>query len=176
MTFTTAANAQITNQSFVQFFDYATAGSAAITNVDNANATLSFYENSNAAQANLYNGVGDAIYFWDDTSAGSSTILNNGLVCFTGDGNGVSLFHRTSASITNNAVVDFADYATAGNASVSNLDNLNATTNFYGNANVGQANLYNGVGDLTYFFSDTSAGSATLVNNGSLFSPEKGMG
>ena len=42
----------------VEFYDYSTAGSASITNVDNTSATLCFANNSNAGQGISITGSG----------------------------------------------------------------------------------------------------------------------
>ena len=148
--------------------DIATAANAAITNVDNTGATLSFGIDSTAGEANIYNGLGDTTAFKGNSSAGAATLLNQGSLYFSGDGSGITFSTASSAQITNNGFTQFSDYSIAANASITNVDNANATLIFAENSNADEANLYNGAGDITSFMDDSSAGSATLTNKGEI--------
>lgn len=106
--------------SYVNFFDYASAGSATIYNL--TNGYLNFYNNSTADHAWIDNIGGEGLLFHNNSDAGN-------------------------AEITNTGSVYFGDNSTAGNAIVSTDSGGSAL--FYGAATGGTAQFtVNGTGVL----------------------------
>ena len=179
-----AGNAVITNNSggMTQFFAHTTAGSATFTNngfVNNNNAlirgTLVFANSSTAASANITNNSGFTVF--DNTStAGSAAITNNGALINNVEGTAVTGFmdssNAGSAHITNNAfgVTLFANTSNAGSANITN--NAGSLIQFggFGGTDTSSANMStitNNNGSVL-FLAHTTAGGATITNNGML--------
>jgi autotransporter-associated beta strand protein len=169
---TSAGTATIVNHfgGFLNFFDTSTAGSADITNRDGGLTT--FANSSTAGNATITNRVtfGETD-FRNTSNAGHATITNNGGL--------TNFFDQSSAAnadITNRnggATIfgDFygggSDTATAGNATITNRATGGATL-FFGMTTAGAATITNN-GGVTSFFEQSNAGTATIINrNGGL--------
>ena len=126
----------------------------------------------------IQNNVNNSIFFNNASTAGSATIVNNGLVNFFNASTG------GTAQITNNHGLTFFDTSTAANATIINNDIIN----FNGSSSAGAATIFNtansgNTGGLLFnhdstagnaniisntflgFTSDASAGNATITNN-----------
>ncbi|MGI9114817.1 MAG: beta strand repeat-containing protein [Chthoniobacterales bacterium] len=177
-----------------QFLNASTAGSAAIYNnagtVNGAGGGYAeFFNTSNASSAAITNNGGAVsgafqgyTFFNDGSSAGSATIINNSAV--SGATAGVTTFFNTStaasANITNNegavaGLTRFFDSATAGS---STINNNGGQTDFHGNSTAGSATIIDNPagnqnnGGLTRFLDSASAGTAIITNNGNGSSTE----
>lgn len=146
---TSTADSATINGGIVYFYGNSTAGSAAIT-VD-AHLELGIFQNSTADSATITNnGTFD---FRDAGSAGSATITNNSNLLF---------FHTSTASgatIINNGIQDFYGTSTAGSATITNT----GTLGFFDTSTAGSASI-NNLGTLL-FWDGSTAGSATITNS-----------
>lgn len=133
----------------LDFSNMATAGNANII----SSGITNFYDSSTAGSATFLNNAGGLLIFRDLSTAGTATVTNNGQMRFDGDSS------ASMAIITNNASLDFFDNSTVG---VSSIDNFGTMT-FSGNSNAGSNFILN-QGDI-YFFNDSSAFNTTITNN-----------
>ena len=84
--------------------------------MDNSNADFGFWDNSTAGFSTIYNGQQDELSFSDNASAGSATITNNGDIRLYGDNDGVTFATAGNAQVTNNNFLEFNDDSSAGNS------------------------------------------------------------
>jgi autotransporter-associated beta strand protein len=181
----TAANAVINNDRFLEFFNQSTAGAAAITNLSGS-GVVRFFDSANAGAATIVNDNG-VVRFFNSSNAGTATITNNiaGAVDFrdassasgatinNGDGATVN-FRNTSTGGTatiNNTIfgfVRFNDTSTAGNATINNSANNFffgiADVRFTDSSTAGNATINNSGLGITEFRQNSTAGNATIEN------------
>jgi autotransporter-associated beta strand protein len=149
--FTSADHATITNNFSFRFGNDSTAASATIIN----NGSLEFFSRSTAANAAITNtGSLSSITFRGVSTAGNSTIANDG-----GSVDFVNTSSAGSATITNSGSLTFRDTSTAGNAAITNAAgrtvDFSASTGPNGDHKLsagsiaGAGNIYLGANQLT---------------------------
>jgi uncharacterized protein with beta-barrel porin domain len=170
----TAGSAHITNNLQMDFFDATSAGGSTIGNSGiltfnntatastatiNSTGTLMFNDTITAASAHITNGpVGD-LQFNGSSTAGASTIGNNG---------GAVTFNTAAMAGTSNITnagggLTFNNTSTADHATI--LNNGGGNTTFNNTSTADHANITNNFGS-TSFFDQTNAGNATILNTG----------
>ena len=183
--FSTADHAKITVNGFLEFNDYATAGSASISVASNGTAnfdghatagaatlvndwSLFFEGDSTAGNSSLSNGSTGVVRFEQDASAGSASIFNNGgEVDFEGSAPS-TMASAENSTIINGGTVNVEQDATLGNASVSNLDNVDDTLMVQSGGSAGHAAIYNGLVDTVLFKDNSTAENSQITNWGTL--------
>ncbi|WP_048645304.1 autotransporter domain-containing protein [Nitratireductor soli] len=142
------------NSNVVTFLNTSTAGAATITS--NALGNLYFRDASTAGDSTINNN--GLLQFRNDSTAGTSTILHNG---------GPLSFHDDSSAgdsnITSNASISFFNNSTAGNATISIDGNI---VNFISSSTAGNATISNN--SNLNFLQTTNAGTATILNNATM--------
>ncbi|MDN5006377.1 autotransporter domain-containing protein [Bradyrhizobium sp. GCM10027634] len=121
---------------FVNFIQNSTAGTVTLTN----NSFVTFEDSASAGSANITNNVNGQIDFFTSASASSATISNAA-------GATLNFHNNTTAatsSITNDGAVTFDGSATAGNAIITT--NNGGTTSFTGTASGGSARFITNAG------------------------------
>ena len=149
-----------------------TAGSIAITN----NRTLDFSGNASAGNASITTGADSLTRFFDTSTAGNATIVNNDFVQLT------ETATTGAATVTNNATFVFFDSSTAGTANFTNtgqltfqasssaasavINNTGGEVFFTGNSTAANATITNAAAGSIAFFDSASGGNAAITNNG----------
>ncbi|MCP3469210.1 autotransporter domain-containing protein [Bradyrhizobium sp. CCGUVB1N3] len=142
-------------------FDVVNANTSGVTSISNEGAVI-FRNTSSAGSATITSTGHGTIDFYDQSTAGSATIINS-----TTDTTYAVTFHNISSAGTANLSNDiygtfyFRDASTAASATINNANNR--TTAFYDNSTAGHATINND--GLTYFYGTSSAGSATITNS-----------
>lgn len=154
----TAASAKLTMRdtgSYVTFRGSSTAADATIASVAGGRSRLEFRDDATAARANIKLNSGGTLVFWDDSSAGSATIVSNSAlapISFVGN--------ATAGSATiDTPNISFSGTASAGSAALT----LRGTANFYGQSTGGSATLTVSAGQQVGFNETSSLGAATVV-------------
>ncbi|MET0262149.1 MAG: autotransporter-associated beta strand repeat-containing protein [Rariglobus sp.] len=120
---------------------------------------LSFYDNTSAGSATILNrksaGLGGDIYFWGSSTAASATIINEAITLGTEAGGRLEFRDNATAgtstiTVGGGSLLYFRDSATAGSAHITVNSGLNE-------------DIFSG--DIT-FMDNSDAGTATLVANG----------
>jgi autotransporter-associated beta strand protein len=154
--FSTAGNANITNNStgILNWFSSATAAMATLSNSGSA----TFNDTSTAGTATITNNASGTLTFSNTSSAQGATIVNDGSVLF---GNSSQ---AGTATITNNATMGFSDSANAGAAGITN--SATGALTFSGSSSAQGATILN---DGSVLFSNAAkAGTANVTNNNTL--------
>ena len=162
----------IVNNGLTEFLAGTTAGSIAITN----NRTLDFSGNASAGNASITTGTDSLTRFFDTSTAGNATIVNNDFVQLT------ETATTGAATVTNNATFVFFDSSTAGTANFTNtgqltfqasssaagavINNTGGEVFFTGNSTAANATITNAAAGSIAFFDTASGGNAAIVNNG----------
>lgn len=157
----------------ISFTGTATAGSQSVFTVRGAEGN--------------YAADGGHIDFYDASTAGSSSFINNGSVYSFG---GVTEFHDSSTAgagiLTNyagaayfggNGQTEFVDNSSAGNAIITNKGastfSLGGFVDFFGTSTAGNATITNEGGSVAYsdgawttFWASSNGGSATIISYG----------
>ncbi len=149
------------------FRNATTASTIEIVN-KNSGAT-NFYDTASAATASITNRVDSATSFFNSSTAGSATIVNN-----TGTTSFLDQSSASLATVTNKnggstvfGSVGGADTADAGSSNITNLAS-GGTTLFQALTSAGFATIDNN-GGVTSFFENSQAGTANITNrNGGL--------
>ena len=153
-----------------QFFNGTSASAAVIVNKNNG--TLNFFNTSTAGTADITNRNGGLTTFADNSTAGNATITNR----VTG---GETDFLNTSNAghaiiVNNGGLTGFLDQSSAANADITNRNGGVTVFGSFGGsdtATAGNATITNReTGGETIFQVLTTAGSATIVNNGGVTS------
>jgi autotransporter-associated beta strand protein len=176
----TAGTATISNPGQLVFTGTSTAANAMIANhavTGFMPGSLFFQGQSSAGAAQITNDAGASLFFQNNSTAGNATIVSNGTTAFQ---QGAS---AGTASITNSANLSFSDASTAGNATITNSTGSisfagtstagsahisdNATLSFSNASTAGGSTISVASLSGSVAFNDTSsAGSATIINNG----------
>lgn len=191
----TAGSATIKNSASMSFLGLSTAGNAVISNVGSlipggGNGLLRFDESSTAGAATITNTSQGILEFLDVANAGSATIVNYGAMSFSDPFNDwlFGAASAVSATITNSGNLEFAHLATADNAVIINtaggqifFSNLSTAANAT-IINDGTITFRGPVTDMlgSIIVGDprdgTSAGNASITNNGLLLFTEASTG
>jgi autotransporter-associated beta strand protein len=155
----TAANSNfILRDNTLIFQNTSSAGTAIVTMPDSMHpGIVEFHNTSTAANANITvtnsTGSGEGtVTFFDASTAGNATIVNNpGVAPFGGGGT------------TTFGIVGGSDSSNAGTAHITNNDS--GTTNFLANSSAVSATITNNSGGNTNFQDQSSAANATITNN-----------
>ena len=165
---TSASAAEINNiGGSTTFHDNSSAGTANITNRNNGE--LTFLNNSTAAQSTITNRFDGTTTFKDTSKGGSANITNNGGTTYF-----LNQSNAQNATITNRnggwtvfGDIGGTDTASAGNATITNRE-TGGETIFQALTTAGSATIVNN-GGATSFFDGSNAGSANINNrNGGL--------
>ena len=173
--YSSAASAGISNSFIIQFSDSSTAGQASLDNI--GSGEIVFTGSSSAGNASLANQ--GTLFFQSNATTGNATLLNtNSLVFKDGSTAGSALLNNAggsaqfvgstsagSATLLNSGFLYFEGSSTAAGAWVSNAGWLQFDTN----ATAGGAQLANQAGATLVFMDSSTAGSASLANNGLVF-------
>ena len=144
---------------YIDFEDNSTAGTAEITNT--ADGSTRFYNSSTAGSASFINNGGLA--FTDDSSADEASIENNEVLTFSGSASG------GTAVIVNNSMAEFTQSSTAGSAEIENEGDLF----FRDTASAGDAVITTTNGATVDFHNAATGGTAQfIVEAGGLFTTE----
>ncbi|MBP6507867.1 MAG: autotransporter-associated beta strand repeat-containing protein [Opitutaceae bacterium] len=108
--------------------------------------------------ASLSGTYADEIWFYDNSSAGTSNITNNNIIRFLDNAT------AGSTSITNNFRVFFNDSTTAGSGTF--INNSIYDFDFNNSSSAGSANITNGTGAVIDFRNTATAATATITNSG----------
>ena len=162
----------IVNNGLTEFLAGTTAGSIAITN----NRTLDFSGNASAGNATITTGADSLTRFFDTSTAGNATIVNNDFVQLT------ETATTGAATVTNNAIFVFFDSSTAGTANFTNtgqltfqasssaagavINNTGGEVFFTGNSTAANATITNAAAGSIAFFDSASGGNAAIINDG----------
>ena len=153
-----------------QFFNGTSASAAVIVNKNNG--TLNFFNTSTAGTADITNRNGGLTTFANSSTAGNATITNR----VTG---GETDFLNTSNAghaviVNNGGLTSFFDQSSAGSATITNRTGGTTTFGTIGGtdtASAGNARITNReTGGQTFFQALTTAGQATIINNGGITS------
>lgn len=157
----TAADATIFNQNtYLRFFDNASAGNASIAATDRT--AVQFYGNSTADNATItvtgptFVAGTSSVNFADNSTAGNSTIIGDSKseVNFTGHAS------AGNSTITNNNVLSFGDNSEAETSTITN----NSQLIFNDSSTAGSANIANN--DRIMFNGHSLGGGARIANSG----------
>ncbi|MDO8837900.1 MAG: autotransporter domain-containing protein [Parvibaculum sp.] len=144
---------------YIDFEDNSTAGTAEITNT--ADGSTRFYNSSTAGGASFINNGGLA--FTDDSSADEASIENNEVLTFSGSASG------GTAVIVNNNMAEFTQSSTAGSAEIENEGDLF----FRDTASAGDAVITTTNGGTVDFRNAATGGTAQfIVEAGGIFTTE----
>ena len=162
-----SAAAIVNNGGFTTFHDMSVAGTADITNKNGGETA--FMNSATAANATIANRDFSATSFFDTTTAANAVIKNNGGVTF--------FFEQSTAASADIDNRNFgatvfgasggADTASAGNSTITNHPTGGSTV-FFALTTAGAATIVNN-GGATGFFDNSNAGTAHITNkNGGL--------
>jgi hypothetical protein len=149
-----------------QFFNGTSASAAIIVNKNNG--VLNFFNTSTAGTADITNRDGGVTNFADSSTAGNATITNR---VTGGETNFLNSSNAGHAIIVNNGgLTTFLDQSSAANADITNRNGgatIFGTIGGTDTATAGNATITNReTGGETIFQALTTAGNATIVNNG----------
>ncbi len=154
-----AGAATIEVSGYIDFEDNSTAASAEITNT--ADGSTRFYNSSTAGGASFINNGG--LHFRDDSSADEASIENNDTLTFGDSASG------GTAVIVNNSMAEFAQSSTAGSAEIENEGDLF----FRDTSSAGDAVITTTNGGTVDFRNAATGGTAQfIVEAGGIFTTE----
>ena len=157
----------VNNNGSTTFHDNSSAGTSNITNRNNGE--LTFLNNSSAAQSTITNRIDGTTTFQNTSKGGSADITNNGGTTYF-----LNQSNAQNATITNRnggwtvfGTMGGTDTASAGNATITNRE-TGGETIFQALTTAGNATIVNN-GGATSFFDGSNAGTANINNrNGGL--------
>lgn len=154
----TAASAKLTMRdtgSYVTFQGNSTAADATIASVAGGRSRLEFRDAATAARASINLKSGGTLVFWDDSSAGSATIVSNSTLA------PISFIGRSTAG---SATIDTPNLSFSGTASAgSSALTLRGTASFAGHSTAGSATLTVSAGQQVAFGESSSLSAASVV-------------
>ncbi|PKQ04552.1 MAG: hypothetical protein CVT72_12080 [Alphaproteobacteria bacterium HGW-Alphaproteobacteria-11] len=157
--FSSAGAAIVQVGGYIDFEDDSTAGTAEITNT--ADGSTRFFNSSTAGSASFINNGG--LHFRDDSSADEANIENNDVLTFGDAASG------GTAVIVNNSMAEFTQSSTAGSAEIENGGDLF----FRDTASAGDAVITTTNGATVDFHNAATGGTAQfIVEAGGTFTTE----